>query len=62
MIREGVSSEELYGDFVDKVQTVMARLEIKYKELKKLKESERTKVYWTNKIINEWFDKRGRTK
>ena len=62
MIREGVTSDELYSDFVDKVQQVMAKLKSKFDELKKLKESERTKAFWTNKIINEWFDKRGRTK
>ena len=62
MIREGVTSDELYSDFVDKVQAVMVKLKSKFDELKKLKESERTKAFWTNKIINEWFDKRGRTK
>jgi len=62
MIREGVTSEELYDDFVDKVQEIMAKLKTKYDELKDLKETERTKSFWTNKIINEWFDKRGRTK
>ena len=62
MIREGITSDELYGEFTDKIEKVMARLETKYKELKDLKETERTKSFWTNKIINEWFDSRGRTK
>ena len=62
MIREGISSDELYSEFIDKVEKVMARLKEKYDELKKMKESERTKSFWTNKIINEWYDSRGRTK
>ena len=62
MIREGISSEELYGEFIDKVEKVMARLKEKHDELKKMKESDRTKSFWTNKIINEWYDNRGRTK
>ena len=62
MIREGVTSDELYSDFIDKVQTIMARLQVKYDELKDLKETERTRAFWTKKIIDEWFDKRGRTK
>ena len=62
MIREGISSDELYCDFVDKVETVMTRLKSKFDELKEMKESDRTKAFWTNKIITEWFDKRGRTK
>ncbi len=62
MIREGISSDELYSEFIEKVEKVMARLKDKYDELKKMKESERTKAFWTNKIINEWYDKRGRTK
>jgi len=62
MIREGITSDELYSEFIDKVEKVMARLKDKYDELKKMKESERTKAFWTNKIINEWYNKRGRTK
>lgn len=62
MIRERITSDELYSEFIEKVEKVMNRLKTKYEELKDLKESERTKAFWTNKIINEWFDKRGRTK
>ena len=62
MIREGISSDELYSEFIEKIEKVMAQLKEKYDELKKMKESERTKAFWTNKIINEWYDKRGRTK
>jgi len=62
MIREGISSQELYSEFIEKVEKVMDRLKTKSEELKDMKESDRTKSFWTNKIINEWFDSRGRTK
>jgi len=52
---------DIYNEFTSSVATVLDELDKKYAELKKLKETERTRAHWTYKIIANFFNKRGGT-
>jgi len=52
---------DIYNQFTSSVATCLDELDKKYDELKKLKETERTRAHWTYKIISNYFNKRGGT-
>ena len=56
-----ITSEEVMGEFTDSVSEVLDIWHKKMEELKRLKETERTKAHWTIKILQEYFNKRGGT-
>jgi len=52
---------DIYNEYTNSVKACLNELDEKYDELKKLKETERTRAHWTYKIIANWFNKRGGT-
>lgn len=56
-----ITSGEVMGEFVESVSEILDIWYKKMEELKRLKETERTKAHWTIKIIQEYFNKRGGT-
>jgi len=52
---------DIYNEFTDSVFNVLVEWEKKDKELKDLKETERTRVHWAYKIFANFFNKRGGT-
>ena len=53
------TSRQVLKQFADSVLTLLDEYEAKMKELKKLKESERTKIFHTQKMIRQWFIRNG---
>ena len=51
--------QELFTMYCDSVTNFVSELEAKYQELDKLKESDRTKAFHTEKMIKRWFYKNG---
>ena len=49
------TSDEVLKKFADSVLTLLGDLKAKNGELKKAKESERTKIFYTQKMIKNWF-------
>ncbi len=54
-----IKSGDVMGEFCDSISEVLDIWGHKMKELKGMKESERTKTYWTIKIIKSYFYKHG---
>ena len=62
MIRsKDAKPEEILAEFTESVSQLLAQLDVKYNELKKLKETQRTYAHHTYKLIANWFNKRGGT-
>ena len=49
------TSNEVMNKFADSVLLILTQLKEKDKELRKAKESERTKIHHTQKMIKHWF-------
>ncbi len=58
-IDTNITSGELMGEFTDSISEVLDLWHHKMKELKREKETERTKAHWTIKLIKSFFNKRG---
>ncbi len=59
--RDDVKAKDILNEFTSSVAEVLDQLDEKYEYLKLLKESERTIAFQTDKIIANWFNKRGGT-
>ena len=62
MIRNtNVKAKDIYDEFIGSVSELLDILDKKYDYLKSIKENERTFAFQTDKIIANWFNKRGGT-
>jgi len=58
-IDTSITSGELMAEFTDSIDEVLDLWHHKMEELKREKETERTKAHWTIKLIQSFFNKRG---
>ena len=58
-IDTNITSGELMAEFTDSIDEVLDLWHHKMEELKREKETERTKAHWTIKLIQSFFNKRG---
>jgi len=58
MIRT-ITYEDIISQFTDSVSGILDDLVQKNKELKKAKETERTREYYAEKLIKQWFRNNG---
>jgi len=54
-----ISHDEILGQFVESVSLLLNDIDEKHKEMKKVKESDRTKAYHTEKLLKKWFFNHG---
>ena len=53
------TSDEVMKKYADSVLELLDDIKAKMAELKKAKESERTKIFYTQKMIKHWFMQNG---
>jgi len=53
------TSNEVMTRFADSVLLILNQLKEKDEELRKINETERTKIHYTQKMIKDWFYKNG---
>jgi len=58
-IDTSITSGDLMAEFTDSIDEVLDLWQHKMEELKREKETERTKAHWTIKLIQSFFNKRG---